>query len=181
MNGRPSSLLVMLAALALAGCRGERAPEATDLAQDISLPEARVELGRTVPGGYVGGVLKVRAERDATITRAEGSCGCTLVTASVPLKVSAGEVVEIPVALDLSRLANGGANPDRPGPIEREVVVTTQRGARLTAMLVADLSDRVRIDLNKRTADILIPKEEFDARRAYVEGVAQRAAVLEGV
>ena len=30
--------------------------------------------------------------------------------------------------------------------------------------------DRVRIDLNKRTADILISKEEYDKRRAALQG-----------
>ena len=139
--------LVLLAALALTACRGgDRPPDAAALAQDVVMPEPRVVLGRTVPGGYVNGSLKVRAERDALITRAEGTCGCTIVSATLPLRLKAGEVTDIPVALDLSRLAHGGATPEGPRSIEREVVVTSERGARITGVVVADLSDRVRIE-----------------------------------
>jgi len=37
-------------------------------------------------------------------------------------------------------------------------------------LAVVKTGDRVRIDLNKRTADILISKEEFDKRRAALQG-----------
>jgi dihydroxy-acid dehydratase len=37
-------------------------------------------------------------------------------------------------------------------------------------LAILKTGDKVRIDLNKRTADILISKEEFDARRAALQG-----------
>jgi xylonate dehydratase len=37
-------------------------------------------------------------------------------------------------------------------------------------LAILKTGDRVRIDLNKRTADILISKEEYDARRAALQG-----------
>jgi dihydroxy-acid dehydratase len=37
-------------------------------------------------------------------------------------------------------------------------------------LAILQTGDRVRIDLNKRTADILISKEEFDRRRAELQG-----------
>jgi dihydroxy-acid dehydratase len=37
-------------------------------------------------------------------------------------------------------------------------------------LAILKTGDRVRIDLNKRTADILISKEEYDARRAELQG-----------
>ena len=36
-------------------------------------------------------------------------------------------------------------------------------------MAILKSGDRVRIDLNKRTADILISKEEYDQRRAQLQ------------
>jgi dihydroxy-acid dehydratase len=37
-------------------------------------------------------------------------------------------------------------------------------------LAILKTGDRVRIDLNKRTADILISKEEYDKRRASLQG-----------
>src|SRR5204862_1945552 len=37
-------------------------------------------------------------------------------------------------------------------------------------LAILKTGDRVRIDLNKRTADILISKEEYDKRRATLQG-----------
>ncbi len=37
-------------------------------------------------------------------------------------------------------------------------------------LAVLKTGDRVRVDLNKRSADILISKEEFDKRRASLQG-----------
>jgi xylonate dehydratase len=37
-------------------------------------------------------------------------------------------------------------------------------------LAILQTGDRVRIDLNKRTADILIPREEYDRRRAELQG-----------
>jgi len=37
-------------------------------------------------------------------------------------------------------------------------------------LAIVKTGDKVRIDLNKRTADILISKEEYDKRRAALQG-----------
>ncbi len=140
-------LAVVLAALLSAGCGRPAAPVLTP--DDIELVEERVVLGRTVPFGHVAGVLRIRARSaGATITQVSPSCGCTISDAALPVTLGPGEVFEAPIAMDLSRLTRGGVpeGGGSPTPVERDVIIASQRGGKLVAKVVAELSDRITLD-----------------------------------
>jgi hypothetical protein len=122
------------------------ASAAPSAAIDVALVRPRLDLGATVAGGYVKGELELRAgPRGATVMQISPSCGCTLVEAVTPARLEAGQVLKVPVALDLSRLADQGAATDGPRLIERTIAIVSDQGTRMTATLAVTVSERLRI------------------------------------
>ena len=140
---------LLLLACALLGAACSRSPEPAPPAagKDVALVEPRVSLGRTVPGGFLRGTIGIRAGAEgATIIQVSPSCGCTISEVRVPVTLGPHETFEAPIAIDLSRLTDLGAGKDgAPRTLERTVSIVSQRGTELTATLVTEVSERIRV------------------------------------
>lgn len=151
MRGGVARALLFGMALMLAACSGEPGaqPEpSVPAGTDVMLVEERVTLGRTVPGGWAPGALRLKAGPEgAVLTQVAPSCGCTISKTTVPLTIAPGEVVEAPLAFDLLRLSDRGA-PEGSAPrlIERSVAVASARGTRLTATATLMVSHQVVVE-----------------------------------
>lgn len=113
----------------------------------IEVP-AEVQLGRGLPGSVATGAIRVRALRAVRLVAIVTSCECTTWDIVLPRDLAQGAELEIPVAVDLAKVGEGGlpkGGASGPGHVRREIVVRTDGGEVRTVVSV-EVSDVARLD-----------------------------------
>ncbi|MEM7245237.1 MAG: hypothetical protein AAF533_07820 [Acidobacteriota bacterium] len=151
-------LLVLLAGALLGSCAKEEPKPRAKLeptvpsATGLTIRPALLDLGLVAPGAYVEGSVRIRNDspRDVEIESLQVPCHCTTTALDLPLTLTPGKEITLPVQLDLSALANGGRA--RPGPspdtgvVEKEIIVRTGLGREETIRLEATVSEEILIE-----------------------------------
>jgi hypothetical protein len=150
------ALLLLAAALAVAACHeAPQAPEpATGAGAQPAAPRfepARLDLGVVAAGAWLERRVLLRNETPRSIRLAgiEAPCECTTTDLALPVELSPGEALEVPLVVDLSVLTRGGApGQDEPGPkpLRRQVTVVTDEEARATLEVELAVSSALVIE-----------------------------------
>ena len=148
----PAVALSLGLALALGACRKSQgppppAPAKAPPATLVVVPNP-LELGRTVPGGYLQGSVQLQAiGGPVRIVSVEPSCECTAATLPLPAVAQPGHAMAMPVSIDLTKVGEGGLPSTAPGPrrVERTVLIKTDVAGDVEAKVVVEVSDQVRV------------------------------------